>query len=264
MIPIKSEKDLRIMRQACVIAANVLDSLCEMAQVGVSTWDLDQAAKELMAEYSARSACYKYKAGSLRFPCYTCISINDEVIHGISTPQRVLKDGDIVKMDVSLFYNGFVGDNTRTVLIGNVSPQVLRLVETSKEALRCGIAAAKSGNRVGDISHAIQTCLEFGGYGIVKEFTGHGVGRKLHEEPQIPNYGKAGTGPVLCAGMTLAIEPMVTLGSAKIIFADDGWTVRTADSLPSCHVEHTVLVTEGEAEILTIPKKDFHSTKKSS
>ncbi len=259
MIPIKSEKDLRIMRQACVIAATVLDKLCDMAHDGVSTWTLDQAAKDIMAEHSSRSACYKYRAGDLKFPCYTCLSINDEVIHGIATPQRVLKTGDIVKMDVSVIYNGFVGDNTRTVLIGQVSPQVADMVKTTDEALKLGIAMARSGNRVGDISHAIQKCVEGAGYGIVKEFTGHGVGRKLHEEPQIPNYGKAGTGPVLRAGMTLAIEPMVTLGSPKIVFGDDGWTVRTADGLPSCHIEHTVLVTDGEAEILTIPKKDFHS-----
>ncbi len=257
MIPIKSERELRIMRQACVIAANVLDRLSEIAQVGVSTWDLDQAAKQFMDEYSARSACYKYKSGSLRFPGYTCLSLNDEVIHGIGTAQRVLKSGDIIKMDVSVIYKGYVGDNTRTVMIGDVSPEVKNLVKVTDEALQAGIDMARSGNRVGDISSAIQRVVESNGYGIVKEFTGHGVGKSLHEEPQIPNYGKAGSGPILRPGMTLAIEPMITMGSPEIIIERDGWTVRTADGKPSCHIEHTVLVTADSPEVLTIAKKDF-------
>jgi len=252
------------MRQACVIAANVLDRLCEMARVGVSTWTLDQAAKAIMAEYSCRSACYKYKAGDLRFPGYVCISVNDEVIHGIGRPERLLKSGDIVSMDVSVVYQGYVGDNTRTVLIGNVEPALAEFVKATEEALQAGIAAALAGNRVGDISHAVQSYVESRGYGIVKEFTGHGVGRNMHEEPQVPNYGKAGSGPILRPGMTIAIEPMTTFGSPRIVVEDDGWTVRTADGKPSCHVEHTVLVTSSEPEVLTIPKKDFSNAKKSS
>ncbi len=253
MIPVKSDRDLRIMRRACAIAAKVLDRLCLMAQVGVSTWQLDQAAKSFMAEYGARSACYKYKNGSLRYPSYVCISVNDEVIHGIGRKDVVLKSGDIVSMDVSVIYQGFVGDNTRTVLIGDVSADVKKLVEATDKALHLGIAQARQGNRVGDISAAIQKYVESCGYGIVEEFTGHGVGRSMHEEPQIPNYGRAGTGPILKAGMTLAIEPMITMGSSEILIGDDGWTVYTADGKPSCHIEHTVLVTEAEPEILTLP-----------
>jgi len=255
MIPIKSDSDLRKMRKACAIAAKVLDRLCGMASEGISTWDLDQAAKQFMAEYSSRSACYKYKCGALRYPSYVCISVNDEVIHGIGRKDVVLKSGDIVSMDVSVIYQGFVGDNRRTVQIGEVSDDVKKLVEATDKALHLGIAQARQGNRVGDISAAIQKYVESCGYGIVEEFTGHGVGKSMHEEPQIPNYGKAGTGPVLKAGMTLAIEPMITMGSSEIFIGDDGWTVYTADGKPSCHIEHTVLVTEGEPEILTLPTK---------
>ena len=254
MIPIKSERDLKVMRQACVIAATVLDRLCRMAQEGVSTWDLDQAAKKFMGELSCRSACYHYKAGGLRYPGYICISVNDEVIHGIGRPDRILKSGDIVSMDVSVIYEGFVGDNTRTVIIGDCAPEVRRLVEATDKALHLGIEQARAGNRVGDISYAIQQYVESCGYGIVEEFTGHGVGRKMHEEPQIPNYGRAGTGPLLRAGMTLAIEPMITMKSAEIyVDEDDGWTVYTADGAPSCHIEHTVLVTNEGPEIITVP-----------
>ncbi len=252
MIPIKSDRDLKIMRKACAIAATVLDELCQLAKEGVTTLELDKAGKEIMAKYSCRSACYHYKAGRLRYPGYLCISVNDEVIHGIGS-DRVLKSGDIVSMDVSVIYQGFVGDNTRTVLIGDVAEETRKLVEATDVSLHKGIAQARAGNRVGDISAAIQNYIESLGYGIVEEFTGHGVGRSMHEEPQVPNYGRAGTGPLLRAGMTLAIEPMITLGSPEIYVGDDGWTVYTSDGKPSCHIEHTVLVTNDEPEILTIP-----------
>lgn len=251
MIPIKSEKEIRIMREACVIAAKVLDGLCQIAQVGVSTWDLDQAAKDLMEKFSSRSACYKYKQGSLRYPSYICASVNDEIIHGIGSKERILKDGDIISMDVSVVYQGFIGDNTRTVAIGQVDSRVKDLLTSTEKALELGIAQACEGNRVGDISNAIQTYIESKGYGIIKEFTGHGVGKKLHEPPEVPNYGKRGTGAILRSGMTLAIEPMVSMGSPEIKFGSDKWTVLTADGKPSSHAEHTVLITDGKPEILT-------------
>lgn len=244
---------MRVMRRACAIAAKVLDDLCLMAKEGVSTWQLDQAAKQFMQKYGCRSACYKYRNGSLRYPGYVCISVNDQLIHGIGNKDVVLKSGDIVSMDVSIVYQGFVGDNTRTVYIGEVSPEVRRLVEATDKALHLGIAKARQGNRVGDISAAIQEYVESCGYGVIEEFTGHGVGKHMHEEPAIPNYGKPGTGPLLKAGMTLAIEPMITMGSPEIYIGDDGWTVYTADGKPSCHIEHTVLVTNDEPEILTLP-----------
>ncbi|PWM30292.1 MAG: type I methionyl aminopeptidase [Verrucomicrobia bacterium] len=256
MIPIKSERDLRIMRQACAIAATVLDRLCQEVREGVSTWDIDQAAKKFMAEYSCRSACYKYRSGGLRYPNYVCISVNDEVIHGIGRPDRVLKRGDIASLDVCVIYKGFVGDNTRTVAVGECAPETARLIDFTARALEAGIGAAREGNRVGDISAAVQEVVESGGYGIVRDFTGHGVGKGLHEEPPIPNFGRSNTGPLLRAGMTLAIEPMTTMNpSGDISFGDDGWTVSTPDGKPSCHIEHTVLVRGGglPAEILTKP-----------
>ena len=258
MIPIKSERDLRIMREACAVAATVLDRMCREVKVGVSTYELDMFAKDVMSELGCRSACYRYKCDGLRYPGYVCISVNDEVIHGIGRKERILKSGDIISMDVSVVYKGFVGDNTRTIMVGEVSPEVKKLVEATDKALQLGIAAAVAGNRVGDISAAIQSHIDNCGYGIVREFTGHGVGRSMHEEPAIPNYGKSGTGPLLRAGMTLAIEPMVTLSRPADIYIDedDGWTVRTSDGLPSCHIEHTVLVTEDDPEILTVvPEK---------
>ncbi len=256
MIPIKSEHDLRIMRQSCAVAAAVLDKMCRFAKEGVSTYDLDMCAKSAMDELGCRSACYRYKGDSSRYPGYACISVNDEVIHGIGRKDRILKSGDIVSMDVSVFYKGFVGDNTRTVMIGECSPEVKKLVEATGMALELGISAAVAGNRVGDISAAIQGYIDACGYGIVRDFTGHGVGRNMHEDPAIPNYGRAGTGPLLRAGMTLAIEPMITMSRSADIFIDeDGWTVRTSDGSPSCHIEHTVLVTDDKPEILTVLAK---------
>lgn len=256
MIPIKSERDLRVMRKSCEIAATVLDKISKLAVAGVSTWDLNEAAKRLMDQYHCRSAAYKYKCGSLKYPCHVCISVNDQVIHGIASKDVILKDSDIVSIDCATIYQGFVGDNTRTVYIEEPTPEVRKLVEATAESLRLGIDKARPGNRVGDISAAIQKYVESLGFGVVREFTGHGVGRNMHEEPEVPNYGRAGTGPLLRPGMTLAIEPMITMGNPEIFVGDDGWTVYTADGKPSCHIEHTVLVTESDPEILTLPASE--------
>lgn len=255
MITIKSERDLKIMRQACVIAASVLDELCQMVRDGISTWELDQAACKLMEKYSCRSACYKYKCGSLRFPGYVCLSVNDQIIHGIGSKQQILKSGDIISIDLCVVYQGFCGDNTRTVMVGEVSPETKRLVETTEKSLYVGIEQARAGNRVGDISSAIQKYVEDAGYSVIREFTGHGVGKKLHEEPEVPNYGRAGTGPILRPGMTLAIEPMVAMGKPDIRMARDGWGVYTLDGSLSSHSELTVLITESNPEILTKVEK---------
>jgi methionyl aminopeptidase len=179
--------------------------------------------------------------------------VNDEIVHGIGAPDRIIRDGDLVSLDVVVRREGFIGDNARTIVVGNAPAEALALCRDTENALHAGIAAVKPGNRVGDISAAIQAALSPQGYGIVRDFVGHGVGRQMHEEPQIPNFGKAGTGPKLLAGMALAIEPMVNLGTHKIIMAADGWTARTADGKVSAHFEHTVLVTEKGAEILTLP-----------
>lgn len=255
MIPIKSEVEVQKMKEACYIAAAVLDELCQYAQIGMNTYDLDQYAKKLIEEHGAKSACYNHKVGNKRFPAYSCISVNHEVVHGIGSVENVLKFGDVVKLDVSIIYNGFVGDNARTIILGNVSSDVQLLVEKTKEALYKGIEQAKSGNRVGDISYAIQSYLEDYNLNVVRDFVGHGIGRSIHEEPQIPNFGRPHVGPKLKKGMTLAIEPMVNLGTFEIEYSNDGWTVFTKDRKHSAHFEHTVLVTEKDPEILTICQK---------
>ena len=241
------------MRKSCEIAATVLDKISKLAVAGVSTWDLNEAAKRLMDQYHCRSASYKYKCGSLKYPCHVCISVNDQVIHGIASKDVILKDSDIVSIDCATIYQGFVGDNTRTVYIGEPSPDVRKLVEATAESLRLGIDMARPGNRVGDISAAIQKYVESLGFGVVREFTGHGVGRNMHEAPEIPNYGAPGHGPKLMRGMTIAVEPMVNAGTAAIRQMSDGWTVKTRDGKYAAHYENTILITAGEPEILTAP-----------
>ncbi|MEY2820720.1 MAG: Methionine aminopeptidase 1 [Verrucomicrobiota bacterium] len=253
MIDLKSDEELYRMRAACAAAARVLRDLCALVVPGVTTAGLDQAAKGLMLRHGCESACHGYVVNRLTYPGHICVSVNDEVVHGIGSPARVIREGDLVSLDVVVRREGFIGDNARTVMVGEVDPECRRLCVDTEKALMAGIGAVRPGGRVGDISAAIQSALTPGGYGIVRDFVGHGVGRKMHEEPQIPNFGKAGTGPKLLSGMALAIEPMVNLGTHKIVMASDGWTARTADGRPSAHFEHTVLVTEDGAEILTLP-----------
>lgn len=252
MIDLKSAEDVSRMRAACVAAARVLHDLATLVVPGISTAGLDSAARGLMVRHGCESACHGYVVGRLSYPGYVCISLNDEIVHGIGASDRIIRDGDLVSLDVVVRRDGFIGDNARTIMVGSVAPQARQLCVDTEKSLMAGIAAVKPGNRVGDISAAIQEALTSGGYGIVRDFVGHGVGRTMHEEPQIPNYGKAGTGPKLLPGMALAIEPMVNLGTHKIIMAPDGWTARTGDGKVSAHFEHTVLVTETGAEILTL------------
>jgi methionyl aminopeptidase len=252
MIDLRSADEVNRMRAACAAAARVLNDLASLVVPGISTAGLDAAARGLMLRHGCESACYGYVVGRLTYPGYVCISLNDEVVHGIGASDRIVAEGDLVSLDVVVRRDGFIGDNARTIQVGQVSPDARRLCQDTERALLAGIAAVKPGNRVGDISAAIQASLTPGGYGIVRDFVGHGVGRKMHEEPQIPNFGKAGTGPKLLPGMALAIEPMVNLGTHKIVMAADGWTARTQDGKPSAHFEHTVLVTENGAEILTL------------
>ncbi|MEX2382524.1 MAG: type I methionyl aminopeptidase [Opitutales bacterium] len=257
---IKTKAEIESMREACRIAAAVLAELSECVAPGVNTWDLDQFARKKIEALGARSACHNYQVGSRRFPSFSCISVNDEVVHGIGSLKRILYEGDIVALDVVVVYGGFVGDNARTVKAGEVSPEVETLLKVTEEALYQGVAAACPGNRVGDISCSIQQWVEKRGLSVVREFVGHGVGASMHEEPQIPNFGKRKTGMKLKPGMTLAIEPMVNLGGPGVKVLDDGWTVVTADGQPSAHFEHTVLVTEKEPEILTLQKKIARTT----
>ena len=246
-----SREELGPMREACNVAAQVLDRTARFVEAGVTTYEIDRFAHKVMEELGAESSSYNYTCGGVPFPGYICVSVNEEVIHGIGTMRRTIRPGDIVSLDVVTRYKGFVGDNTRTVFVEPVAEPVRRLCEVTEGALYAGIAAARRGNRVGDISHAIEQFVRPHGYGIVHEYTGHGVGRSMHEERQVPNYGKPHKGEKLRPGMTLAIEPMICMGSRYVDVADDGWTVVTRDGKPAAHYEHTILITEDEPEILT-------------
>jgi len=225
--------------------------MCDYAEVGMNTYDLDQFGKKKLAEYGAASACYQYKVRDLVFPSHTCLSINEEVVHGIGRLDRQIKDGDVVSVDVCVRYEGMIGDNARTIIMGQANPKDEKLLEVTRNALERGIAQATAGNRVGEISHAIQSYVQKNGFGVVRDFVGHGVGKTMHEEPQIPNYGRRRSGAKLKPGMALAIEPMVNVGTHKIEMQGDGWTASTKDGKRSAHFEHTVLVTDGDPEILT-------------
>ncbi len=253
MIPIKDREGIARMRESCGIAAAVLHRLKALVRPGVSTFDLDQAGRDLIAGYGARSADYGYQIGSRRFPAYTCLSVNEEVVHGIASLKRILRDGDIISLDVTVEFGGYIGDNALTVPVGASPPRVAELVRTTEEALQVGIREAQVGSHIGDISHAVQAFVEARGFGVVREMVGHGVGRAMHEEPQIPNFGRRGTGERIRPGMTLAIEPMVNLGTHRVRTLADGWTVVTADGQPSAHFEHTILTTDRGPEILTVP-----------
>jgi|TARA_B110000438_G_scaffold275903_1_gene297221 methionyl aminopeptidase len=257
MIPIKTESELTQMRAAGKIAANVLAKLKKLVEPGVNTYDLDQEGKRLIEAYGATSACYNYPNGALRFPAYTCLSVNDEIVHGIGDIKRVLQEGDIIALDVSIVYDGWIGDNAFTVPVGEVSSAVQKLLDESKRALDLAIDEARPGNRVGFISNRVQSHILPLGLGIVRDFVGHGVGRTMHEAPQIPNFGPRKRGETLRPGMTLAIEPMITMGNGKIRMGTDGWTALSADASPAAHFEHTVLVTKNDPEILTTPDPEI-------
>ena len=254
MIPIKNSEAIKRMRESCAVAATVLAKLKEQVRPGITTYDLDQIGRDLIASFGARSACHGYQLHSRRYPAHTCLSVNEEVVHGIGSLKRILRDGDIIALDVVVEYNGWIGDNATTVPVGAIAPRTAELLKTTEEALAVGIKQAQVGNRIGDISHAVQTFVEARGFSVVREMVGHGVGREMHEEPQIPNFGRKNTGEKIKPGMTLAIEPMVNLGGYRVRTLADGWTVVTSDGSPSAHFEHTVLTTDSGPEILTIPR----------
>lgn len=249
-IPIKNAREVEKMRLACRTASDILERVSELVRPGITTREVDEAAAELMAEAKVKSAFLGYRLGHRVFPGNICISINDEVVHGIASGRRI-QYGDIVKLDIGVVQDGWVGDTATTVAAGMIDPRVEHLLTVTERALECAIAVAIEGMRLGDVCAEIEDEAVKNGFSVVREFVGHGVGRKLHEEPQIPNYGKRGSGPKLKAGMTLAIEPMINMGAAAVRLLDDGWTVRTADGMPSAHFEHTVLIQKGAPEILT-------------
>lgn len=250
MIILKNERDLEAMRPACQIAASVLEDVAARITPGLTTREVDEYAAERIRGYGARSAFLGYR----NYPCHICISVNEQVVHGLAGVRR-LQYGDIVSLDIGVVYHGFVGDTARTVAVGGCDALAQKLIDVTEQALYEGIAQAAPGNRVVDISRAIQTYVEKNGFSVVREFVGHGVGRAMHEEPQIPNYVDSKSSPRLRAGMTLAIEPMVNAGKPDVKVLSDGWTVVTQDGQPSAHFEHTVLVTESEPDVLTCPAK---------
>jgi methionyl aminopeptidase len=250
MIPIKSPKEIEKMRQSCRSASDILDRVRELIRPGITTKEVDEAAADFMSEAHVKSAFLGYRLGHRVFPGNICISLNDEVVHGIGS-QRRIQYGDIVKLDIGVIQDGWVGDNATTVPVGIIDERTDQLLRVTENALARAIGVAYEGRRVGDICAEIEDEARRSGFSVVREFVGHGVGRKMHEEPQIPNYGKRGSGPKLRAGMTLAIEPMINLGAASVRLLDDGWTACTADGMPSAHYEHTVLITKGDPEILT-------------
>ncbi len=250
MIPIKSPAEIEKMRAAGDLAASVLNAVADMLAPGITTGELDAHAGKLIAAAGAKSAFFGYRS----YPAQLCISINEEVVHGIGGPRKV-NYGDIVSLDCGVNLDGWIGDTAVTVPVGVVDPAAERLLRITEESLENALKFAVAGRRLGDLCASVEEYVTKAGFSVVREFVGHGVGRKLHEEPQVPNYGKRGSGPKLKPGMTLAIEPMVNMGRAEVRILEDKWTVVTRDGLPSAHFEHTVLITKGEPEVLTWRRK---------
>jgi methionyl aminopeptidase len=250
MIILKNERDLEAMRPACTVAGTVLNDVAAYIQPGMTTAEVDEFAATRIKHYGGKSAFLGYR----KFPNQICISVNEQVVHGLAG-SRQLRFGDIVSLDVGVVYNGFVGDTARTVAVGGCGVLAQQLMDVTEKALYEGIAQAVPGKRIVDVSRAVQACVESNGFSVVREFVGHGVGRSMHEEPQVPNFVDGKSSPKLRPGMTIAIEPMVNAGLPDVKILNDGWTVVTQDGSLSAHFEHSVLVTEGEPEILTCPER---------
>lgn len=246
MIILKSPEEIRLLRRAGRLVAEAHARVAELVRPGVTTAELDRAVEELIRKAGGTPTFKGYRG----YPASICTSVDHEVIHGIPGPRR-LEEGQIVSVDIGATLDGYVGDSAWTYPVGEVAPEVRRLLEVTEAALYRGIDAARVGNRISDIGHAVQSFVEAHGYSVVREFVGHGVGRSMHEDPQVPNYGKPGRGPRIKAGMCLAIEPMVNMGKHHVRILEDQWTAVTVDGLPSAHFEHTVIVTDDGPEILT-------------
>ena len=258
MVTIKSKKEIEFMREACKVVALTYQELEQKIRPGMSTWELDKIAEQKMRSLGAIPAEKGYDIGIKGvppFPASICVSINDEVIHGIPSKNRIIREGDIVSIDTVALKDGYHGDAARTFIVGKASKEAERLVQVTKQAFFEGIQYARAGNRIGDVCHAIGEYVHSQGYSVIREFQGHGIGKEMHEDPGIPNYGKAGRGIRLEPGMTLAIEPMVIQGKPNILELDDGWTIITEDGSLAAHYENTILITEKEPEILTMLKK---------
>ena len=253
MITLKNATQIAAMRDAGRITGEALLIARDMVRPGISTYEIDQAIRRHIEKCGATPAFLGYCG----FPASACISINDEVIHGIPAKDRILKDGDIVKIDTGATYRGYVGDSARTIPVGNVSEQAKKLIQVTRDSFWAGVAKLESGNRLGDIGSAIDTLVRQNGFSTVKRYVGHGIGTHMHEQPDVPNFGTPGRGIRLSAGMTLAIEPMVNVGRAEVIELNDGWTVKTADGSLSAHYENTVALTGNGVLILTEVEKGF-------
>lgn len=246
MIYLKTDEEIELLRESNLLVGMTLGELAKWIAPGITTLKLDKIAEEFIRDHGAVPGFLGYGG----FPNTLCVSVNEQIVHGIPSNYE-LKDGDIVSIDCGTLKNGFNGDSAYTFCVGEVAYDVRRLLKTTKESLYLGIEQAVEGKRVGDISNAVQTYCEKKGYSVVRERCGHGVGKRLHEEPEVPNYGRRGCGPLLKSGMVIAIEPMINLGSRNIVIERDGWTTRTRDRKPSAHFEHTVAVREGKADILS-------------
>jgi len=247
MIYLKSDEEIELLRISNQIVAKTLAEIAKIIAPGVSTAQLDKVAEEFIRDNGAVPGFLGY-AG---FPGSICTSVNDQVVHGIPSDKVILQDGDIISVDCGAYINGFHGDSAYTFCVGDVKPEIRELLRTTKESLYKGIEQAQEGRRLGDLGYAIQNYCESKGYSVVREMIGHGVGRNLHESPEVPNYGRKGNGPMLKSGMTIAIEPMINLGSRHLVFEKDGWTTRTLDRKPSAHFEHSVAIRKGKADILS-------------
>lgn len=247
MIVLKTTRELSLMKEACVIAAGALKAAGEAVEPGVSTDEINRIAHDFIVKNGAIPTFKGYNG----YPAATCISINDEVIHGIPSKKRIIKAGEIVSIDVGATFNGYVGDNAATFAAGDISPEAQRLCDTTRESLYEGIKMAVAGGRLGDIGSTIQRYCEERGFSVVREFTGHGVGKQMHEDPSVPNFGTPGRGVRLLPGMTIAIEPMINMGGAGIRQLPDGWTIKTRDGSLSAHFEHTIAITANGPVILT-------------
>jgi len=247
MIYYKTKAEIELMRESALLLGKTIAEVAKFIKPGISTLELDKIANQFIGDHGAIPSFKDYRG----YPFAACISVNDAVVHGFPNKDE-LKEGDIISFDLGVFKNGYHGDSAYTFAIGEVDPAILKLMRVTKEALYLGIEKAVAGNRVGDISFAIQEHAEKkNGYGVVRELVGHGLGRSLHEDPQVPNYGKRGSGPKMQEGMVIAIEPMINLGVKDVYYEDDGWTVRTKDNKASAHYEHTVCVKKGKADILS-------------
>ncbi|RJR17083.1 MAG: type I methionyl aminopeptidase [Nitrospiraceae bacterium] len=246
MIVLKSEDEIKRMSESCRIVAEVLEGIKKNISPGISTKEIDEFAESYIISKGARPAFKGYRG----YPASVCTSVNEQVVHGIPSVEK-LRDGDIISFDIGVFYKGFYGDAAVTFPVGSVSGQAMKLIQVTERSLGAGLEKAVAGNRLSDISSAVQGCVEAEGFSIVRSFVGHGIGRELHEEPQIPNFGKPGEGPELRPGMTLAVEPMVNAGGWEVIILNDGWTAVTKDRSLSAHFEHTVAITKNGLNILT-------------